>query len=278
MKQITLEALEALKGSDIIYLDSYTNLSTDINTETLSQTIGKQVIQASRSMLEFPGVKKVITEARSKNISIAVVGDPLVATTHSIILEEASKRKIPFKVIHGVSGVYTSMLESLLQVYKFGRIVTLVYPLKDIYPYSTLSYLYANMCLGLHTLLLLDLKLDEDKLMKAHEAASILMEMEERKWGKTLLDKVLAIVLEASGTPRQKTTIELLEDVGSEKFHTIPQSIIIPGKLHFEEEELLQKIYEVEEGILRTHQETLKSKLDTICKRANICNGDGGIE
>ncbi|MCE4606603.1 MAG: diphthine synthase [Desulfurococcales archaeon] len=274
LKQVTLEALEALKESDIIYLDSYTNLSTDINVATLSRTIGKPVVKVSRNMLEFPGVKKIVTEARLKNISIAVIGDPLAATTHSIILEEAAVRNVPYKIIHGISGVYISILDSLLQAYKFGRIVTLVYPLNGTYPYSTLSYLYTNMCLGLHTLLLLDLKLDEGKLMKAHEAASILMEMEERKWGQCILNNALAIVLEASGTPRQKITIGSLEEVATNEFHAIPQSIILPGKLHFEEEELLRRIYNTGEGILRIHQETLKSKLNAICKRAGISQGD----
>ncbi|MCE4614632.1 MAG: diphthine synthase [Desulfurococcales archaeon] len=274
IRQITIEAIDALKESNVIYLDSYTNLSSDINPETLSKILGKPVTPVSRDTLEFPGVRKVIHEAETDNVSIATVGDPLVATTHSIILEEASSRSVPYKVIHGVSGVYTSILESLLQAYKFGRIITLVYPLNGVYTYSTLLYLYTNMCLGLHTLLLLDLKLDESKLMKAHEAASILMEMEVKKWGSSLLGDMLAIVMEASGTPRQKITIDLLREIASKDFHIIPQSIVIPGKMHFEEEELLRKIYECNERVLGIHRETLKSRLSTICKRAGVFRGD----
>jgi diphthine synthase len=278
IKQITLEALDSLKESDVIYLDSYTNFSSDITPEVLSKVVGKPITPVSRDMLEFPGVRRIIKEAESKKVSIAIIGDPLVATTHAIIVEEATLKNIPYKIIHGISGVYASILESLLQVYRFGRIVTLVYPTDGIYPYSSLTFLYANLCMGLHTLLLMDLKLDESKVMKANEAASILMEMEVEQWGSSLLSELLAIVMESAGTPRQRVTIDILREIASKEFPIIPQSIIIPGRLHFEEEELLASIFKANKDILRSHGETLKSNLNTICKRANALTGDGGIE
>ena len=271
---ITMEAREALYKSDKVYLDYYTNISKDITPDSLAKAIGKPVEPVGRDKLEFPGVRSLLREASMKNVSIAVIGDPLVATTHIIVLEEAKSLNIPFKVIHGISGVYMSILESLLQIYKFGRITTLVYPYENTFPYSVLKQIYTNICTKSHSLVLLDLKLDEGKVMYANEAADIIIEMEHNMWGESILEDLTVIIAEASGTPWQRITVRSLGETRAEKFDTIPQSIIIPGPLHFEEEESLVKILGSPEELLDKHKETLKSRLTDICKRAGLHSGD----
>ena len=271
---ITGEAREALSRSDKVYLDYYTNISKDITPASLAEIIGKPVEPVGRDRLEFPGVRNLLREASNKNISIAVIGDPLVATTHIIVLEEARSLHIPFKIIHGISGVYMSILESLLQIYKFGRITTLVYPYGNTFPYSVLKQIYTNICTRSHSLVLLDLKLDEGRIMHANEAADIIIEMEHNMWGESILEDLTTIVAEASGTPWQRITVKSLGETREEKFDIIPQSLIIPGPLHFEEEESLAKLLGAPEELLDKHKETLKSSLTDICKRAGLHSGD----
>jgi diphthine synthase len=271
---ITREAHETLVESDVIYFDSYTNVSKDITPAGLAETIGRPVEPVGRDMLEFPGVRKILQKASEENVSIAVIGDPLVATTHIIVLEEAKTQSIPFKVIHGISGVYMSILESLLQIYKFGRITTLVYPYGNTFPYSVLKQVYTNICTKSHSLVLLDLKLDEGKIMHANEAADIIVEMEQRMWDDSVLENLLSIIVEAAGTPWQRITVKTLGKSRTGRYEIVPQSIVIPGFLHFEEEESLAKLLGASEEALVRHKETLKSRLADICKRAGLHRGE----
>ncbi len=277
-KQVTLEALEELRSSDKIYYDYYTNISQDLTLEELSRLTGKPIVKADRGILEYPGLKNLVREASKIDVSIAVVGDPLAATTHVIILEEARKQGVPYKVVHGVSGLYVSQLESFLQPYRFGRTATVTFPYGGSYPVTTVRVVYENLCLGLHSLLLMDLKLDEPRLMTIGEALSIMNKIEQDNWGHPILGGLLGISLEAAGTPYARVKTGCLDDLRNEAFDRMPQSLVIPGRLHFAEEENLTSLLDTSSLCLDKHKETLESGHELICKRAGLMLDTGGYD
>ena len=94
--------------------------------------------------------------AAGKDIAILCGGDPLMATTHKILLIEAKKQKVEIEVVHATSILTAAMGESGLDFYRFGRYA----PSRDgasttgQYP-STRRYTRTSAN-NLHTLLLLD--------------------------------------------------------------------------------------------------------------------------
>ncbi|MCS7117161.1 MAG: SAM-dependent methyltransferase, partial [Nitrososphaerota archaeon] len=77
IKSITLEGFEALKESDIIFLDGYTTYIPENFEEELKEIIKKDVIVIFERKKVEEQVDRILDEARRKNVVFAVLGDPL---------------------------------------------------------------------------------------------------------------------------------------------------------------------------------------------------------
>lgn len=216
-KDMSLKALEAAESCSKLYLETYTD-NINISPKSLSKLIDKPVEVLPRKGLEDDAVK-LIAEAKSKDIGIFVGGDALSATTHIMLVSEAKKAGVPFKIIHG-SSIITAVAETGLHVYKFGRIVTLTREFTN----STLEMIKDNMKIGLHTLVLLDIG------MTAREAARILA---------TKLGCKAVAACNLGGDDSIIVYDELKKLAENKKLGIAPAVIAIPGKLHFMEEEFL---------------------------------------
>ena len=171
LKDVTLEALETLRNADAVFLDTYTSISPDINISSLRSLIGKDVIPLRRRDIEDENAAKIFNElSRGKNVAFAVIGDPFIATTHMALLLEAIRRNIEVKVIHGLTIYTVAISYSGLMVYKFGRCATIVYPKEGIFYDYFYDVIKENLKLGLHTLLLLELDVDNKVFMTANDA------------------------------------------------------------------------------------------------------------
>lgn len=82
------------------------------------------------------------------------------ATTHTDILLRARALKIPTRVIHNAS-IMNAVGACGLQLYNFGQTVSLVFFTESWKPDSFYDRVKENMHLGMHTLLLLDIKVKE---------------------------------------------------------------------------------------------------------------------
>lgn len=82
------------------------------------------------------------------------------ATTHSDILLRARARKITTEVIHNAS-IMNAIGACGLQLYNFGQAVSLVFFTENWKPDSFYDRVAENSRLGMHTLLLLDIKVKE---------------------------------------------------------------------------------------------------------------------
>jgi len=82
------------------------------------------------------------------------------ATTHIDIVLRARAKHIPVRVIHNTS-IMNAVGASGLQLYTFGQAVSLVFFTDTWKPDSFYDRIKENSDLGLHTLVLLDIKVKE---------------------------------------------------------------------------------------------------------------------
>ncbi len=232
-KDISLKGLEEIKKSDKIFAEFYTAKLVGSTIEKLEKTYGKKITVLNREETEKGEL--ILDSAEKVKTSFIVAGDSMTATTHIDLRIRAIKKKIKTKVIHG-SSIVTAVSGLLgLQNYKFGRTTTLCYPEKNFFPTSPYDVIYKNKKIGLHTLILLDIKDNEKKYMTANEGLKLLIKMEEKHKKGLILDETVACVVARAGsdevTVKSDTIKNLLDFDFKEQLHTI----VIPGNLHFME-------------------------------------------
>jgi len=238
---ITLRGLRELANADVVYLETYTSLVPDLSIAELERLIGKKVKIVGRPDLEDRSGLELIEEARDRVVAQLVPGDPFVATTHVAVRLEAEKRGVKTEVVHAPSIISAAASSTGLQPYKFGKPATLVYPdpERGFYPLSTYGTLVDNLSRGLHTLLLLDLKVEESVCMDIRDAVGVLFELEELEKMGAISDETLGIGLARIGSPDQEIKAGTLRELERWDFGPPPHSLIIPGELHPLEAEAL---------------------------------------
>ncbi len=223
---LTLKALEAIKECKEIYLDNYTSVGSDV--EKLEKLFNKKILLADRDLLENNS-KSLIEKAKKDNIGLLVYGDCLSATTHISLLQEAKELNVKVEVIHGVS-ILTSISETGLNLYNFGKVASIPFENKDV----KIAYdiLKQNKRLGMHTLLLLDLNPKDKKFLTIKEGLDYLL--------RNGLDKGEKVI-GCSRLGRKDRFIKFgeIDKIKDVDFGKEPYCIIVPGKLHFIEEEYL---------------------------------------
>lgn len=222
-KSISLEAIEAIKTCNEIYLENYT-VDFPYEKEKLEKVIKKKIEDLPREKVES---ESFLEQAKKENIALLVYGDALSATTHSELIINCKKNKIPFKILHNAS-ILTAIAESGLQLYKFGKTASMPTWKDNWKPDSFMEIIRQNLSTGAHTLLLVDIALDITKAKKQLSES-----LGENTRG---VEKI--IVCSALGTDKSKIYYNLLENIP--KKIEKPYCIIIPGKLHFHEEEFLE--------------------------------------
>ncbi|KAJ7188838.1 diphthine synthase isoform b [Mycena filopes] len=157
-KDITVRGLEAVKGATRVYLEAYTSILM-VQKERLEAFYGKELILADRDMVETQS-DDILHRANEVDVALLVVGDPFGATTHTDIILRARALGIPTRVIHNAS-IMNAIGAAGLQLYQFGQTVSLVFFTETWKPDSFYDRIKENADLGLHTLVLLDIKVKE---------------------------------------------------------------------------------------------------------------------
>ncbi|CAL1711746.1 unnamed protein product [Somion occarium] len=196
---------------------------------------------------------EILRDADKKDVALLVVGDPFGATTHTDIILRARSLKIPVRVVHNAS-IMNAIGACGLQLYNFGQTVSLVFFSETWKPDSFYDRIKENADLGMHTLVLLDIKVKEQseenlargrkiyeppRYMSITQAVSQLIEIEELREGGILTpDKTLAIAMSRVGGSEGQERIvsgtlsELLSqppEVFGEPLHSL---VIVGRRLH----------------------------------------------
>jgi len=217
-KDITHKGMDAIKKCDSVYIELFTN-NWQGDIKNLEKLSGKTITELKRKEVESD---LLIKYAKRKSVALLIPGDPLTATTHIHLVMEAAKSNVPVRIIHS-SSVFTAAAETGLQLYKFGRTTTLPKQGKN-YPASVFDPIKENRKQGLHTLVLLDIGMTAAKGLKI--LSGVVKE-----------DVVACCRL---GSKNQTICYGKIAELEKRKgLDRSPAIIIVPGRLHFMEEEML---------------------------------------
>lgn len=225
LKHLTREAIEELRSAEVIYVDTYTSMYEDPIVRIAELNPLAEIVIARRTDLEGLAVKELLEKSRIKKVVLAVPGDPFIATTHDAILADALRQGIEVKTVHGISFVTMVFSRLGLQVYKFGKPVTLVYS-PGFKPYSVVDFIYDNLKRNLHTIVLLDPGTEESKATGIPEAVNALMELDYLN----LLKDQVAIGIARLGWKDEKICADILPNLRLKNYPPPPHSIVILSK------------------------------------------------
>ncbi|MCB9362612.1 diphthine synthase [Candidatus Woesearchaeota archaeon] len=226
---ITVKGFNAVKASEQVFLESYTSLLS-CSKEELEQFYGKTIRLAPRGLVESEIEDTILLPAKEKDIALLIIGDPFGATTHADILLRAKELGVETNIIHNAS-VMTAIGITGLQLYKFGKTTSIPYDNENVT--TPIEMLKKNQSVGLHTLMLLDLRPDENRFMSIKEAIDYLI-------SKDTPADIFAVGCAGLGDKNAQIRTGSLAELKEKEFSVFPQCLIIPGDMHFMEEDALK--------------------------------------
>lgn len=235
-KDISVKGLEKVKKCDKIYLESYTSkLACSISD--LEELYGKKIILADREIVEKRAEETILKDAEEGNCAFLVIGDVFGATTHLDLLTRAKERKISCEVIHNASILNVIGVIGL-ELYKYGKATSIPFENENVItPYTMFE---KNQSIGLHTLFLLDLRPGENRYLTIKEAIEFLLRVESKEKKGLISEGMMAIGCAHLGSNDQTIICGSLKALKEKDFGDSPYCLIIPGKMHFMEEEALE--------------------------------------
>ena len=225
-KDISIKGFETAKNCHLLFIERYTNFFGS-NLKELEEFLGKEIKELKREDVENKS-NELIEKAKKFDVGILIPGDCFSATTHISLLIEAKKENVQVNIIHG-SSVLTAVGEIGLILYNFGKITTIPFDNKNIK--SPIDVLKNNLNLGMHTLFLLDIK--ENKYMNIKEGLLYLL-------NNNIDENILCVGCSALGSDKKDIKSGKIKDLIKFNFKYYPQCFILPGKMHFTEEEALE--------------------------------------
>ncbi|BCR97048.1 diphthine synthase [Aspergillus luchuensis] len=239
---ITVRGLEIVKKAERVYLEAYTAILL-VDKEKLEAFYGRPVIEADREKVES-GSDEILADADKVDVAFLVVGDPFGATTHTDLVLRARELGIESKVIPNAS-IMSGIGCTGLQLYNFGQTVSMVFFTENWKPSSYYDRVKENVQLGLHTLVLLDIKVKEPSLenmargrlvyeppryMTVAQCAGQMLETEEERqegvWG----PDSLAVGAARVGAADQKLVAGTLKELAEVEMGRPLHSLVLIGK------------------------------------------------
>ncbi len=249
-KDITLRGLDAIKKSEYVFYENYTSLSNAFNE--LQKMTNKEFICANRNLVESNS-DEIIQKAKKTDVSFLVIGDVFGATTHTDLYLRAKKENIDIKIINNAS-IINAVGNTGLELYRFGQTTSIVFDDNNWLPDTPYKVIKNNKNNGLHTLCLLDIKTEEPSLenlkkginkpeparfMTIKKAIEILEKLEEKNKENIINKETLVIGVARIGTSTQQIISGTIDELKQKDFKQPLHSLIIPGKLHDVEKEML---------------------------------------
>lgn len=234
---MSLHGLEEIRTADNVFIELYTSLLPSFSLEHLEEISGKKPILLSRKDLEEKNAEAVLKAASKGTTVLLVPGDPLIATTHVTLRLEAEKHGIRTRIVHAASIISAAIGLSGLHNYKFGKSVTIPFPENSSEtPYEVIAQ---NRRLGLHTLCLLDIKMEENRCLSISEGLELLLKIETKRKEKAVTMNTLVVGIARAGSHGPTVKSGSVSELLGYDFGEPPQCLIFPGNLHFMEAEAL---------------------------------------
>jgi diphthine synthase len=261
---ISLEGVEELRHAETVYLEYYTTPHEPELLKSLQQATGKQVVVVDRDFVEDG--RRILSEAAKGKVALAVLGDPMIATTHDELRARAIRLGIETKVIHAATISAAAASASGLHSYKFSRTVTVT---RESVSRLTQAYqvLHENLLEGAHTLLLLEYDTKSGDGVSPAEAMQGLLLAEANFKRGVVGGSTFALVLSRLGRKDQALAAGDLSALSKMEFGEAPHSLVLPGKLHFTEVEAVSAIFGVDPSMIKDNSKAVRRTAQTLLPR-----------
>lgn len=222
---ITVKGLEVVKRASRVYLEAYTSILL-VDQSILEAYYGRSIVIADREMVESNS-DEILRDAQTEDVAFCVVGDPFGATTHTDLVLRARELGIAVSAVPNAS-IMSGIGATGLQLYNFGQTVSMVFFTDNWRPASFYDRIKENRDIGLHTLVLLDIKVKEQSLenmargrliyeppryMTVAQCAEQMIEVEEDKKGGVYSADSLAIGAARVGGKTEKFVAGTLREL-----------------------------------------------------------------
>ena len=239
-------SIEILKNCDRIYLERFTSPISEnfINNVKSILGEGKKIEIVKRWFVEDG--RQILDESKTLNVGLVSYGDPTVATTFTELRIRALKNNINVKIIHAASGITSLVGECGLQIYKIGKLVTIMQEKQS--AISVYSTIFSNLNLNCHTIILTEYRQEEDGsefFLKPNYVMSKLLEVEGDIKYDIISEDSYLIVVSRIGANDQKILSGKIKSLIDLDYKRGPHSIIFPAKFHFTEEEAILNLSEI---------------------------------
>ncbi|KAH7165570.1 tetrapyrrole methylase [Dactylonectria macrodidyma] len=224
---ITVKGLEIAKNASRVYLEAYTSILL-VDQSILEAYYGRSIIVADREMVESNS-DEILRNAQNEDVAFLVVGDPFGATTHTDLVLRARELEIPVRTVPNAS-IMSGIGACGLQLYNFGQTVSMVFFTETWKPASFYDRIKENRDIGLHTLVLVDIKVKEQSLenmargrliyeppryMTVGQCAQQMLEIEDERKEAVYTKDSLAIGAARVGGKTEKFVAGTLEELCS---------------------------------------------------------------
>jgi diphthine synthase len=236
---ISLRGQQEARSCDFLFSELYTNIMPGLRLDKLSRLLGKDIHFLSRREVEEEAERVILSKASEGKVGFLVPGDPMVATTHVDLRLRALKAGIRTRIIHGASVIPAAAGATGLQSYKFGRIVTIPASWQGKFPESIYATIKANLNSGLHSLVLLEIDIENKRYVSIPLALKQLLAFSEQQPASAIKPETLVVGLARLEAPDMKLRAGTVVEVAKVDFGQPPYTIIFPGSLHFVEAEAL---------------------------------------
>jgi diphthine synthase len=249
-RSITIEGRDALRGADRAFAEFYTSRLVGTSVEALGAYHDVDIEVRDRAGVERDPAP-ILDAAANDDVAFLTAGDAMISTTHVDLRLRAIDRGIDTRIVHGVTAQSAASGLTGLQNYRFGKAVTLPFPRAhggaDV-PESVVTSVEANRERGLHTLVYLDIKVDDargadddEQFMTADVAAGLLAEV----WPDDL-----GVVVARAGSPDPIVTADRLAALAERDFGSPLHLLVLPGDVHHVEADALETLADAPPALL----------------------------
>jgi diphthine synthase len=261
---LSLAGANAIRSAKTSYLEYYTTPHAPRLLREIEQATGRVMTVVDRTFVEDG--KRILQDAQEAEIVLAVQGDPMIATTHNDLRTRAILRGIETRVIHGATIATAAASASGLHYYKFGATVTFTRRAGN-YHSQVYTRLHKNLLDGSHTLLLLEYDTESESGATPNALMEGLLEAEKNLRREVVRRETFLMVLSRMGTDRGTVRAGSLETLSAEDFGAPPHVVIVPGPLHFSEQEAVAAICSIEGAAIPNNAGVLRRTAQVLLPR-----------
>jgi diphthine synthase len=261
---VSLEGVEEIRRADLFYLEYYTTPHEPGLLRQLQEATGKTPTVVDRDFVEDGG--RILSDALGKKVVLAVLGDPMIATTHTELRVRAHRQGVDTRVVHATTIASAAASASGLHWYKFSRTVTIT---REGLGRLTQAYqtLHENLLAGSHTLLLLEYDQKSGEGVAPPQAMAGLLLAEGSYKRGVVAGSTFALVLSRVGREDSALAAGTFEELSKMEYGEPPHSVVVPGKMHFTEAEAVAEFFSLDASRVKGNSDSVLRTAQTLVPR-----------